>query len=110
MTRGVITKLGRDSCWQWLRLNSPTSAQTGEIGHIGTDSFLDAKATNTLTEEWFTYFCRINNVSDRNQSRLWQILETIALPKCFVKVRDDRNPIAFGMSVLQEQYYALSAS
>jgi ribosomal protein S18 acetylase RimI-like enzyme len=81
--------------------------QTGEIGYTDLDSFPDAKETNTLTEEWFTYFCRINNVSDINQSTLWQILETIALPRCFVTVRDVRNPIACEMSVLQEQYCGL---
>lgn len=87
--------------------NSRTSVQTAEIGNIDPDSFPDAQVNNMLTEEWFAYFCRMNNVRDKNQSTLWQILENIALPKCFVTVRDDRKPTACGLSALQVQYCGL---
>lgn len=86
-------------------LNSPTSVQIAEIGNI--DSSPNAQANGTLTEEWFAHFCRMNNIAEKNKSTLWQILESIALPKCFATVRYNYKAIACGMSVLQGQHVGL---
>ncbi|MBI5033401.1 MAG: GNAT family N-acetyltransferase [Chloroflexi bacterium] len=71
------------------------------------DSSPNAQATETLTEEWFAQFCRMNNIAEKNKSTLWQILANIDLPKCFVTVGNDGKSVACGMSVMQGQYIGL---
>jgi hypothetical protein len=74
--------------------NSRTSVQTAEIGNTDPDSFPNAEANNMLTEEWFAYFCRMNNVWDKTtrrsgqsskksycQNALWQFATTANLSR-----------------------------
>lgn len=63
---------------------------------------------NHLQDDWFTNFCNLNNVGEKDQPTLKQMLRNIIPKTCYFLLCDDNNEIlACGMCVLESEYIGL---
>lgn len=73
----------------------------GEIRH-------KAIVYDTLHEKWFVDFCKLNNVSEKNQRTLKKMLNNIIPKSCYFLLTDENDEtLACGMCVLESDYIGL---
>jgi len=62
---------------------------------------------DTLQDKWFKSFCELNNISEKDQLTLKQILNNIIPKSCYFLLSDDDEILACGMCVLESDYIGL---
>lgn len=89
-------------------LEGLTSVQLLSLDEIE-DSLTQNLITNeTLTDNWFVQFCKLNHVDRKDQQTLKQMLKKIIPKTCyFLLYNDDNELLSCGMCVLESGYIGL---
>ncbi|WP_028402414.1 GNAT family N-acetyltransferase [Ectobacillus panaciterrae] len=89
-------------------LDSLTSVQVLSLEEIEVSSKHNVIVYNNLQDKWFSNFCNLNNVSEKDQPTLKQMLRNIIPKTCYVMLSDDSNEtFSCGMGVLESEYIGL---
>lgn len=92
---------------QGYRRNSPASVQVLDLTGL-TPSFDEQMiASQQLTEEWLTDFCRFSSVSNKNKPVLKYMLKNIIPNKYIVSLKAGSSAIGGGVGVLQGEFIGL---
>ncbi|KAB7672074.1 GNAT family N-acetyltransferase [Bacillus sp. B1-b2] len=89
-------------------LDSLTSVQVISLNDLEVEIKNHAIINNDLQDDWFINFCTLNNVAEKDQITLKQMLRNIIANTCYFLLTDDDNEIiACGMCVLEGEYIGL---
>ena len=89
-------------------LDGLTSVQVLSLKILEVEIKYNAIVYNDLQDDWFINFCNLNNVDEKDQKALKQMLSNIIANTCYFLLSDDNNEIlACGMCVLEGEYIGL---